>query len=153
MADVAEDVRWMRRAIELAERAAREGEVPVGAVVVVGGAIVGEGWNRREQAQDPVAHAEILAIQAAARSLKSWRLLGATLYVSLEPCAMCGGAVVNSRIERLVYGASDPKAGFCGSLGDLVRDERLNHRVEVVQGVLEQECGDLLRGFFQRLRG
>jgi tRNA(adenine34) deaminase len=148
-----EDERWMRRALELAATAAEQGEVPVGAVVVVNGAEVGAGRNRREEDQDPLAHAEILAIREAAARLGSWRLIGAALYVTLEPCAMCAGAMVNGRVERLVFGARDPKAGFCGSLGDLVRDPRLNHRLEVTEGVLEAECGATLRAFFERLRG
>jgi len=143
----------MQRAVQLAERAATEGEVPVGAVVVVDGAVAGEGWNRREQAQDPLAHAELFAIREAARRTSSWRLVGATMYVTLEPCAMCAGALVNSRVERLVFGAHDPKAGFCGSLGDLVRDQRLNHRMTVSSGILELESSELLRSFFRRLRG
>jgi len=142
----------MIEALAEAARAAALGEVPIGAVVVVGGRIVGRGHNRREVDGDPLAHAELGAIREAARALGGWRLLGATLYVTLEPCAMCAGAVVQSRIDRLVYGAADPKAGFCGSLGDLVRDPRLNHRAEVVGGVLAQECGALLRDFFISLR-
>jgi tRNA(adenine34) deaminase len=144
----------MRRALAEAEAAAAHGEVPVGAVVVdARGEILAAGRNRREEDQDPAAHAELLAIRAAARAAGSWRLEGATLYVTLEPCAMCAGAIVLARVGRLVFGASDPKAGFCGSLGDLVRDQRLNHRVEVVSGVLADEGGALLREFFARLRG
>ncbi len=143
----------MQRAVRLAERAAAEGEVPVGAVVVVDGAVAGEGWNRREQAQDPLAHAELIAIREAALRTNSWRLVGATMYVTLEPCAMCAGALVNSRVERLVFGAHDPKAGFCGSMGDLVRDQRLNHRLAVSSGILEWESSELLRSFFRQLRG
>jgi tRNA(adenine34) deaminase len=142
----------MRLALEEAVRAAALGEVPVGAVVVVAGVVVGRGGNRRETEGDPLAHAELLAIRAAAANLGGWRLTGATLYVTLEPCAMCAGALVASRVERLVFGAADPKAGFCGSLGDLVRDPRLNHRLEVVAGVLEEECAGELRRFFAGLR-
>ena len=142
----------MRLALAEARRAAKLGEVPVGAVVISGGKVVGRGHNRREVDGDPLAHAEILAIRAAAEALGSWRLVGCMLVVTLEPCAMCAGALVNSRVERLVYGAADPKAGFCGSLGDLVRDSRLNHRLEVEAGVLEEECGLLLREFFADLR-
>ncbi len=142
----------MQAALAEAERAAELGEVPIGAVIVCGGEIVGRGYNRRESDQDPLAHAELLAIAAAARRLASWRLLGCTLYVTLEPCAMCAGALVNSRVERLVFGAADPKAGYCGSLGDLVRDPRLNHRLEVTGGVLAEECGRRLSVFFQALR-
>jgi tRNA(adenine34) deaminase len=126
--------------------------VPVGAVVVKGGEVVGRGYNRREVGGDPLAHAEILAIAEAARTTGHWRLEGCTLYVTLEPCAMCAGALVNSRVERLVFGAMDPKAGFCGSLGNLVADQRLNHRLRVTSGVLAEECGELLREFFARLR-
>jgi tRNA(adenine34) deaminase len=148
-----EDARWMRAAIAEAERAAVLGEVPIGAVVVRGGEVVGRGHNRREADRDPLAHAELLAIAEAARALGGWRLVGCTMYVTLEPCAMCAGALVNSRVERLVFGAADPKAGYCGSLGDLVRDPRLNHRLEVAGGVLAEECGRLLSAFFQGLRG
>jgi tRNA(adenine34) deaminase len=149
----AEDLGWMRRALVEAAAAAARGEVPVGAVVVgATGEELARAHNRREEDQDPSAHAELLAIRAAARAVGSWRLEGATLYVTLEPCAMCAGAIVSARIPRLVFGALDPKAGFCGSLGDLVRDRRLNHRVEVVSGVLAEESSRLLRGFFGGLR-
>ncbi|MEO7794461.1 MAG: tRNA adenosine(34) deaminase TadA [Thermoanaerobaculia bacterium] len=148
------DERWMREALVLAGQAAAMGEVPVGALVVTAeGAVVGTGWNRREQAQDPTAHAEMLAIRDAAAATGAWRLGGCTLYVTLEPCAMCAGAAVLARIERLVFGAADPKGGFCGSLGDLVRDPRLNHRLEVQGGVLADEAGAKLKGFFAGLRG
>lgn len=135
-------------------RAARErGEVPVGAVAVAGERLLGRGRNRTEELQDPVAHAEILALREAARALGSWRLLGVTLYSTLEPCAMCSGACVLARIERLVYGADDPKAGMSGSLATLPQDPRLNHRVDIVRGVLATECGELLRSFFRDRRG
>jgi tRNA(adenine34) deaminase len=147
------DERWMAEALELAREAAALGEVPVGALVVAAdGRVLGRGHNRREIDQDPLAHAEILALREAARTSGSWRLEGATLYVTLEPCAMCAGAIVLSRVDRLVFGAADPKAGFCGSLGDLVRDPRLNHRPEVSSGVRAAECAELLRGFFAALR-
>jgi tRNA(adenine34) deaminase len=147
------DASWMRRALDEARRAEALGEVPVGALVVAAsGELVGRGFNRRESDQDPTAHAETLAIREAAQRTGSWRLEGTTLYVTLEPCAMCAGALVLSRVGRLVYGAADPKAGFCGSLGDLVRDPRLNHRLEVAPGVLAAECGALLSGFFAGLR-
>lgn len=143
----------MRAALDLAREAGERGEVPVGALVVSPeGEIVGRGANRRERAQDPTAHAEVLALREAAERLGSWRLTGCTLYVTLEPCAMCAGAVVLARLPRLVFGARDPKAGFCGSLGDLVRDARLNHRVAVAEGVLAEESGELLRTFFAGLR-
>ena len=147
-----DDKQWMEVALAEARKAERIGEVPVGAVVVANGTILGRGFNRREIDGDPLAHAEIRALSEAARAVKGWRLDGCTLYVTLEPCAMCAGALVNSRVDRLVFGASDPKAGFCGSLDDLVQDERLNHRLEVVAGVGAEECGDLLRRFFRRLR-
>ena len=148
------DLGWMGVALGEARKAAAAGEVPVGAVVVsASGELLAAAHNRRESDQDPLAHAEVLAIRAAARRLGSWRLDGSTLYVTLEPCAMCAGALVLARVARLVYGAADPKAGFCGSLGDLVREPRLNHRLEVVAGPLGAECGGLLRDFFAKLRG
>jgi len=143
----------MDEALELARAAGELGEVPVGALVIsAGGQVLGRGHNRRETDQDPLAHAEMLAIGEAARGTGSWRLEGATLYVTLEPCAMCAGAIVLARLERLVFGAADPKAGFCGSLGDLVRDPRLNHRPEVASGVRAGEARELLRAFFAGLR-
>ena len=142
----------MEAALAEARRAAAIGEVPIGAVVVREGEILGRGHNRREIDGDPLAHAEILAIREAARAIGGWRLSGCTLYVTLEPCAMCAGALVAARIDRLVYGPADPKAGYCGSLGNLVQDPRLNHRLEVEAGVLADESADLLRGFFARLR-
>jgi tRNA(adenine34) deaminase len=147
-----EDEVWMMEALAEAGRAAEIGEVPIGAVVVRDGEVIGRGHNRREIDGDPLAHAEILAIREAAGRTAGWRLTGCTMYVTLEPCAMCAGALVNSRVERLVYGAPDPKAGYCGTLGDLVRDPRLNHRLEVTAGVLESESAALLRGFFASLR-
>ena len=142
----------MAEALSLAREAAAGGDVPVGALVVVDGETVGRGANRTEAWQDPTAHAEILALREAARGLGSWRLTGATLYVTLEPCAMCAGACVLARIERLVYGADDPKAGMCGSLENLVEDARLNHRIEVVRGVAADEAGNLLKEFFHQRR-
>jgi len=142
----------MAAALEEARRAAELGEVPVGAVVAHGDRIIGRAGNRTVTLQDPTAHAEILALREAAAALGSWRLLGATLVVTLEPCAMCAGAIVLARIERLVYGPDDPKAGMCGSLENLVEDPRLNHRVDVVRGVRAEECGDLLRAFFRARR-
>ena len=146
------DQQGMRLALAEAGLAAAAGEVPIGAVVVRGEEILGRGHNRRECDGDPLAHAEILAIGEASAAVGGWRLSGCTLYVTLEPCAMCAGALVNSRVDRLVFGARDPKAGFCGSLGDLVRDARLNHRLEVEEGVLAAECGALLKKFFESLR-
>jgi len=142
----------MREALAEAQRAAELGEVPVGAVITLHDRIIGRGHNLRETRQDPLAHAELIAISEAAHEVGGWRLVEATMYVTLEPCAMCAGALVNSRVERLVFGARDPKAGFCGSLGDLVRDPRLNHQLAVVEGVLAEECGKLLADFFAALR-
>lgn len=146
------DERLMRLALEEARRSGGWGDVPIGAVVSRGEAVLARAGNERERRGDPTAHAEILAIREAAERSGSWRLDGCALYVTLEPCAMCAGAVVLARIHRLVFGAGDPKAGFAGSLGDLVRDPRLNHRVEVASGVLADESGALLRGFFASRR-
>ena len=145
--------RWMEAALEEARAALAAGEVPVGAVAVRAGGIVGHGRNRTEGLQDPTAHAEMLALREAAGALGSWRLLGVSLYVTLEPCAMCSGACVLGRIDRLVYGAADPKAGMSGSLASIPTDPRLNHRVEVVAGLLADECGALLKDFFRARRG
>jgi len=143
----------MQEALALARAAAEEGEVPVGAVAMHEGAVVGRGANRRESARDPTAHAELIAIREAARTLGRWRLGGVTLVVTLEPCAMCAGAMVLARIDRLVYGASDPKAGAVGSLLDLSQDPRLNHRFPVERGLEEEACAALLREFFRARRG
>jgi tRNA(adenine34) deaminase len=147
-----DDQYWMMQALAEARRAADLGEVPIGAVVVRDGEVVGRGHNRREVDGDPLAHAELLALRQAARRVGGWRLAGCTMVVTLEPCPMCAGALVASRIDRLVYGAADPKAGFCGSLGNLVQDPRLNHRLEVSSGVLAEASAALLRGFFASLR-
>lgn len=146
------DERYMRDALASARRALAHGDVPVGAAVVKDGVVIARGRNARERDTDPTAHAEIVAIRRAARRLGSWRLSGCTLYVTLEPCAMCAGAMVLARLPRLVYGATDPKAGFTGSLGDLVRHPRLNHRVDVTKGVLAAECGRILVEFFRERR-
>ncbi len=146
------DERLMRQALAEAERALDTADVPVGAVIVHEGGIIGRGRNQREHLQDPTAHAEIIALTAAASALGSWRLIGCTMYVTLEPCVMCAGALVNARLERLVYGADDPKAGACGSLFNIVIDERLNHRLEVTRGILADDCGRLLSEFFARQR-
>ena len=138
----------MALALEEARAAGAGGDVPVGAVVARGDEVLGRAGNARERHQDPTAHAEILALRQAAAAIGSWHLEGCTLAVTLEPCAMCAGALVLSRIDRLIFGALDPKAGFAGSLGDLVRDPRLNHAVEVTGGVLEAESGEVLRAFF-----
>ncbi len=147
-----DDQQWMEVALQEARRAATLGEVPVGAVVVRNGELIAQASNRRETEGNPVAHAEVLAIQAAAVAVEGWRLIDCTLYVTLEPCAMCAGALVNSRVSGLVFGARDPKAGFCGSLGNLVQDHRLNHRVDIREGVLEDVCSQVLKSFFSRLR-
>ena len=144
---------WMRYALQQAEQAFEEEEVPVGAVIVHEGRIIGEGRNQREVLRDPTAHAEMLAITQAAETLKSWRLLDCTLYVTLEPCVMCAGALVNARIGRVVYGATDPKAGAVASLYEVCADVRLNHRPPVEAGVLADECGQLLKTFFAARRG
>ncbi len=148
------DITIMRRALDLARAAAAAGEVPVGAVVyeTATGHILGEGANRRETDHDLLAHAELIAIRSAALALGDWRLTDCTLIVTLEPCPMCAGAIVNARLGRLVFGASDPKAGACGSLMRLTEDVRLNHRLLPVSGVLADESGALLRAFFARLR-
>jgi tRNA(adenine34) deaminase len=143
---------FMRIAAAEADRARARGEVPVGAVVVRGGEVIARGHNRRERGSDPTAHAEVVSLRRAARRLRSWRLTGTTLYVTLEPCAMCIGAAVNARVDRLVYGPRDPKAGAVDSLYDLARDPRLNHRLEVTSGILEGELSEMLRGFFAELR-
>ena len=142
----------MAEAFVLAETAAADGEIPVGAVIVdAAGQIIGRGRNRRESG-DPLGHAELYAIRQAAETIGDWRLEGTTMVVTLEPCAMCAGALVNARVDRLVFGAHDPKAGFCGSLGNLVQDPRLNHRLEVTGGVEEERSRLLLQQFFQQLR-
>ena len=152
LSSFAEDGRWMLEALREAERAGRRGEVPVGAVVVGAGRVLGRAGNAIEAAQDPTAHAEMLALRQAAATLGTRRLLATTLYVTLEPCAMCAGAVVLARVPRLVFGAADPKAGACGSLRNVAEDPRLNHRCQVRGGVLERECAELLKGFFVALR-
>lgn len=146
------DESMMRLALEEA-RACLWEDVPVGAVIARGEEVLARAGNRRERDQDPTAHAEILALREAAAATGTWRLEGCTLYVTLEPCAMCAGAAVLSRVDRLVYGAADPKAGFAGSLGDLVQHPRLNHQAMVTAGVLADECGALLRDFFEQRRG
>jgi tRNA(adenine34) deaminase len=147
------DLLWMAEAVAEARRAAELGEVPVGAVIVdSAGEVVARAHNTKESDGDPLGHAEILALRQAASRIGGWRLSGCTLYVTLEPCAMCAGALVQSRVKRLVYATEDPKAGFCGTLGNLVQDPRLNHRLEVDRGVMREECAALLREFFAALR-
>jgi len=149
---VAVDELHMRAALAAAERATLSGEVPVGAVIVLRGEVIAVAHNQRETNNDPTAHAEIVALRAAAAALNSWRLVDAELYVTMEPCPMCAGAIVNSRVRRLVYGCDDPKAGAVRTLFQLLDDQRLNHRVEVVPGVLAAESSALLKSFFSRLR-
>jgi len=142
----------MRLAIEQAERCIEWGDVPIGCVIARDGDVIASAGNQREGAEDPTAHAEVVALRHAAGELRTWRLEGCTLYVTLEPCAMCAGAIVLARVDRVVFGAEDPKAGFAGSLGNLLQDPRLNHRVELTPGVLGQESGELLREFFRERR-
>ena len=147
-----DDKRWMQLAIEQAQQARAIGEVPIGAVVVCGGEVVGAGFNRRETWQDPVAHAELLAMREAAQQLGTWRLGDCTTYVTLEPCPMCAGTMVNARLGRVVFGARDPKAGAVRSLYALLEDPRLNHVVQVSEGCRSAECGALLTDFFRDIR-
>jgi tRNA(adenine34) deaminase len=148
-----DDEGYMARALDLARRAAQEGEVPVGAVLVRDGAVIGQGWNRPIAAADPTAHAEIQALRDAARRVGNYRLPGSTLYVTLEPCVMCAGAIVHARVERVVYGAPDPKAGACGSVFRLLpSDCRFNHRTDCSGGVLADACAETLRAFFRARR-
>ena len=146
------DTDWMRRALELAARAEAEGEVPVGALVVRDDQVLGEGWNQPVALRDPTAHAEILALRAAAQKIGDYRLGGATLYVTLEPCPMCAAAIAHARIARLVFGAWDPRQGAAGSAFNLVASDALNHRVDAFGGVLSEECGAVLRRFFEARR-
>jgi tRNA(adenine34) deaminase len=146
------DEYFMRLALREASRALEHEDIPVGAVVVVDGEVIGTGHNERELRADPTAHAELIALRAAARSLGSWRVLDSVLYVTLEPCAMCAGAVVLARLPRVVYGTTDPKAGAAGSVFNVLAEPRLNHRPEVQSGLLAEECADLLRSFFASRR-
>ena len=146
------DLQFMARALDLARHAQANGEVPVGALLVKDNQIISEGWNQPIGTHDPSAHAELLAMREAARQVKNYRLLDTTLYVTLEPCAMCAGAMVHARVKRLVYAAADPRAGAAGSIFNIVQHEALNHRMEVVGGVMETECATLLREFFRTRR-
>lgn len=148
----ARDRLFMEQALAEAHKAQALGEVPIGALVVHEGRIIGRGFNRRETSKDPTTHAEILAIREAAAALDSWRLLDTTLYVTLEPCVMCMGAIILARVPRLVFACRDPRAGAVGSIYDFSLDERFNHRVAVTEGILQHECSTLLSGFFQKLR-
>lgn len=150
--DADRDTHWMRQALRQAEEALRFGEIPVGAVVVHGDRLIAQAYNLRETLSDPTAHAERIALTLAGRSLGLWRLTGCTLYVTLEPCAMCAGAIVLSRIDRVVFGAFDPKAGACSSLFQIPSDPRLNHRPTISAGILADECGTLLTSFFRNRR-
>jgi tRNA(adenine34) deaminase len=152
MTDVTTDERWMRAAIAEAKLAQGKGEVPVGAVIVHEGKIIGRGHNLRELSQDPTSHAEMIAIRQAAEALGSWRLIDTALYVTLEPCPMCAGALVNARVPRVVWGCNDPKAGATETLYTIGSDPRLNHRFECIPGVLGDECSALLTGFFAAIR-
>ena len=143
---------WMERALTLAQKAANEGEVPVGAILVREDVPIAEAYNLREASGSPIAHAEMLAIQAASKEIGNWRFTETTLYVTLEPCVMCAGAIVLARIPKVVYAASDPKAGAAGTLYNILEDERLNHRVELVSGVFADESSALLKSFFQQRR-
>ena len=146
------DERRMEEALRLAQRAAEAGEVPVGAVIVREGRVLGRAHNQVETLHDATAHAEMIAITQAAEALENWRLEGAEIYVTLEPCPMCAGALVNSRVSRIIYGADDPIAGACGSVFNIVNEKRLNHRIPVVKGVLAERCGELLKSFFRARR-
>lgn len=143
------DIFWMQYALELANRAEAEGEVPVGAVVVYQDQVIGEGWNRPIIDNDPTAHAEIMALRSAAKKINNYRLVDTTLYVTLEPCIMCTGAIIHSRVKRVVYGASDPKAGASESAFNILGEDVLNHKVDIERGVLAQECGQVLTDFFR----
>jgi len=152
MNDKNKDEQFMRAAIDQAKIAGENGDVPIGAVIVYKEQIIGKAYNQREQLQDPTAHAEIIALTQAAEFVGSWRLDGCTMYVTLEPCPMCAGALVLARTDRLVYGCDDPKAGACKSLYNIVQDERLNHRLDVTSGVLAEQCRQQLRQFFAKRR-
>jgi len=152
MSNNKEDERFMRMAVEAAKIAEDNGDIPIGAVIVLENKIIAKAYNQREQLADPTAHAEIIALTQAAAALENWHLNGCTMYVTLEPCPMCAGALVLSRMDRLVYGCDDPKSGACGSLYNIVTDERLNHRLEVTSGVLAEQCREQLQNFFQQRR-
>jgi tRNA(adenine34) deaminase len=147
-----QDRHWMRRALELARQAGRTDEVPIGALLVRGGTVLGEGWNQPITTCDPTAHAEIVALRQAAQLVGNYRLPGSTLYVTLEPCALCAGALVQARVARVVYGAGDSRNGACGSVFDILRNPAINHRAEITGGVLDEDCAELLRGFFRDRR-
>ena len=152
MSNKKEDEQYMRIAIEQAKTAEENGDIPIGVVIVYKNQIIAKAYNQREQLRDPTAHAEIIALTQAAAFVESWRLNGCTMYVTLEPCPMCAGALVLARVDRLVYGCDDPKAGACKSLYNIVQDERLNHRLEVTSGVLQEQCRQQLQEFFSQRR-
>jgi tRNA(adenine34) deaminase len=152
MSNNKEDEQFMRTAIEAARIAEDNGDIPIGAVIILENKIIAKAYNQREQLADPTAHAEIIALTQAAAALENWHLNGCTMYVTLEPCPMCAGALVLSRMDRLVYGCDDPKSGACGSLYNIVADGRLNHRLEVTSGVLAEQCREQLQNFFQQRR-
>lgn len=152
MDELASDEYFIKEALKEAEKAYRKGEIPVGALIVVNGQIVARTYNQKETTCDPTAHAEILAIREASKILKNWRLTGATLYITKEPCIMCCGAIINARIKRVVYGCNDPKGGGAISLYRILSDNRLNHQVEIKSGILEEECRQILQKFFRELR-
>ncbi len=146
------DEKWMRRALTLADKAAELGEVPVGAVLVKDGLLLSEGWNQPIMKHDPTAHAEIMAIRHAAALIKNYRLPETTLYITIEPCSMCAGAIIHSRISRVVFGASEPRAGAAGSIINLLQNEQFNHKTDITSGVLAEECGQVLKDFFKMRR-
>ena len=146
------DKNWMQRAIELAQKAESQDEVPVGAVIVYKDQIIGEGWNQPVSSNDPTAHAEIMALREAGKKIGNYRLLNASMYVTLEPCAMCASAIVHARLAKLVYAVEDPKTGACGSVFNLLQTDELNHRVEVERGILADECQSLIQTFFKKKR-
>ncbi|HBO85268.1 MAG: tRNA-specific adenosine deaminase [Deltaproteobacteria bacterium GWC2_42_11] len=143
---------FMSLALKEAKKAEKKGEVPIGCVIVHGGRIIGKGHNLRETKNDPTLHAEIIALKKASKTLGSWRLSGTTVYVTIEPCIMCMGALILARVKRIVFGCYDKKGGACGSLYDISQDKRLNHRIEVVSGVMDKECMNIIQGFFSGLR-
>lgn len=147
-----QDEIFMAMALQEAMKAEALGEVPIGAILVREGVVIGKGYNLRETSKDPTAHAELIALRAASAKLGGWRLMGSTLYVTLEPCPMCAGAIVQSRVEKVVFGVSDPKAGCAGTLMNLLQEDRFNHQVEVDSGILAEECSDILKSFFRQLR-
>jgi tRNA(adenine34) deaminase len=147
-----QDAKWMQRAFELAEKAKSHDEVPVGAVIVFENQIIGEGWNQPISSSDPTAHAEIMALRDAGNNIGNYRLPNTTMYVTLEPCVMCAGAIVHARLEKLVYAAGDPKTGACGSVFNLLQSEELNHKVDIEQGIMENESRSLIQTFFKEKR-